>query len=469
VEHNEQVSVQGETTYSLLWVKDYNGCLAKPEDIAGTATIENLKPTTNAGDDFLACGLSSELAAISDKGTGTWTSEHPEVSLSAINDPNSGVNVTEQGTYTLTWTENNNGCENSDQVEIQFKELPSISFEEENAHICQGDEVSFAFTITGNNGPWTLNYSLDEEPQTIDYQDASFSFSASPNQSTTIQMTSLTDQFGCETILTSELSVLVDQMPAPNAGNDKAVCGKEVQLEAQMSPVAQFGEWQVPTGDILNNETSEPKATYQSTDFGSVTLTWLETNGLCTATDEVTIRFDEEPDAYAGEDITLYNQYETILHAGQPVSSTDEWTGEWYISSGPGSIANPGAKDATISGLKHGEVEILWTVTNGACPPASDAIAITVKGLTYHTGISPNGDGVNDSFYIKGAHTIPRNELLIFDQSGKVVFQQNDLEEGNLWDGRDSDGNPLENGIYYFIFRGDGIDPVKDYIVIKRN
>ncbi|WP_025006752.1 hypothetical protein [Marinilabilia salmonicolor] len=224
-EHSEQVSVQGETTYSVLWVKDGNGCPAKPEDLTTTATIQDMKPATNAGDDFLACGLSSELAAISDKGTGTWTSEHPEVSLSAINDPNSAVDVTEQGTYTLTWTENNNGCENSDQVEIQFKELPTITFEKENAHICQGDEASFAFTITGNNGPWALNYSLGEEPQTINYQDASSSLSTSPVQSTTIQMTSLTDQFGCETILTSELSVLVDQMPAPNAGNDKAVCG----------------------------------------------------------------------------------------------------------------------------------------------------------------------------------------------------------------------------------------------------
>lgn len=468
-EHSEQVSVQGETTYSLLWVKDSNGCMSRTEDLTGAATIVDLQPQTDAGADFLACGLASELAAINDKGTGTWSSDYPEISISSVNDPQSPVEASEQGTYTLTWTENNNGCVNSDNIEIRFKELPTISFDQENAHICEGDEANFPFLISGNNGPWTLNYNLGEEPNSINYQNAFSSLSVSPGQTTDVLLTTITDQFGCETALTTNLSVLVDQKPTPNAGNDKSVCGLEVQLNAEMSVSAQYGEWQFPTGSILNNESNDPDATYQSTSWGPVTLTWLETNGLCTATDEVTIRFDEPPVVYAGEDLTLYNQYETTLRAGQPVNSTENWIGEWYIFSGDGSIANPEQKDATISGLKHGTVGIQWTVTNGACPPVSDSLTINVKGLTYHTGISPNNDALNDFFSLKGAHTIPQNQLLIFDQSGKVVYQQNDLDGENDWDGTDNDGNPLENGIYYFIFKGDGIDPVKDYIVIKRN
>ncbi|WP_291861370.1 gliding motility-associated C-terminal domain-containing protein [Marinilabilia sp.] len=467
--YNETVNVQGETTYSLLWVKDSNGCLANPEDLTGEATIVDLKPETNAGTDFLSCGLSTQLSAISDKGTGQWTSVASPITIASVSDPASVVTASEQGVYTMTWTENNNGCENSDQVEVQFIEMPSISFENIETRICEGSEASIPFTIGGNNSPWTLNYSINEEAQSVTYQSPTSALISAPTETTNIHLTSISDQFSCVSELGNELSIIVDQMPTPFAGNDTAVCGLQIDLNGSMSPSAQHGEWQITSGNILNNEINNPAATYQQSTWGETTLTWIETNGLCTATDDVRVRFDEPPVAFAGEDLTLYNQYETILRAGQPVSYTENWVGEWYISSGPGIIANPGDQNATLTGLKHGTVNLEWSVTNGVCPEVSDNLTITVKGLTYYTGISPlPKDNRNDYFSIKGAHTIPQNELVIFDQSGAVVFKKSNLEEGNQWEGVDADGNPLENGIYYFIFKGDGIDPVKDYIVIKR-
>jgi gliding motility-associated-like protein len=95
-------------------------------------------------------------------------------------------------------------------------------------------------------------------------------------------------------------------------------------------------------------------------------------------------------------------------------------------------------------------------------------MTITVKDLTYYTGISPNNDGRNDFFRIRGAHTIPGNELIVFDQNGQIVYRKRNLEEGNTWDATERDGSPVKDGIYYFIFKGEGIKTIKDYIVIKR-
>ena len=82
-------------------------------------------------------------------------------------------------------------------------------------------------------------------------------------------------------------------------------------------------------------------------------------------------------------------------------------------------------------------------------------------------------DGKNDYFNIKGAEDIPKNELIVFDQNGKVVYRKKDFKTGpddyQGWNGTGLDGKPLESGIYYFIFKGKGIETIQDYLIIKRH
>ncbi|PWE01173.1 T9SS type B sorting domain-containing protein [Marinilabilia rubra] len=468
---NETTLVSGETTFTYNQVIDTNGCHAKPEDISGEAVVVDLQPNTNAGEDQISCGLSYELQAIPHKGTGIWTVDNPvNVDINAPSEPNSTTTSTGQGTYVFTWTENNQGCENSDQVQIQFIEYSSVNLEVTKETVCQGDEASFPFTATGTNGPWTLTYQTDGSLSTFDFSESSATLTLSPDQTSIYEIVSITDDLGCVANLDNQLEVQVDQMPTPFAGNDTAVCGLQVELNDSTSEVAQSGQWAQADGTFENNDAENPTVVFNSNIWGEQILTWEETNGLCNASDQVTIRFDEPPIADAGADHTLYHQYQTTLRAKAPITSQGEWFGEWYIQGGSGEIADPTQQETLLSGLKHGETVIEWSVTNGACKtPATDTLTLTIKGLTYHTGISPNQDGINDFFKVKGAHTIPNNELIVFDQNGQVVFRRQNLEEGNQWDGRDLDGEPLNNGIYYFIFEGEGIEALKDYIVIKRN
>jgi len=69
---------------------------------------------------------------------------------------------------------------------------------------------------------------------------------------------------------------------------------------------------------------------------------------------------------------------------------------------------------------------------------------------------TPNGDGVNEIFYIKGLRNYPKAMLTVFDQWGHVVYKS-PLGYQNDWDGTQQygpgyfKGSPLIEGLYYYI------------------
>jgi len=85
-------------------------------------------------------------------------------------------------------------------------------------------------------------------------------------------------------------------------------------------------------------------------------------------------------------------------------------------------------------------------------------------------GFSPNGDGINETFVIKG---LPdgENELIIYNRWGNKVYENADYD--NTWDGtanRGSNGNnKLPQGTYYYIMTLKGTDnkPFTGFIVLQ--
>lgn len=67
--------------------------------------------------------------------------------------------------------------------------------------------------------------------------------------------------------------------------------------------------------------------------------------------------------------------------------------------------------------------------------------------------ISPNGDMINDTWSWRN----PEDELKqvqIFSKWGELVWESTILDEENSWDGRDSNGNDLPIGVYFYIIEG---------------
>jgi gliding motility-associated-like protein len=83
---------------------------------------------------------------------------------------------------------------------------------------------------------------------------------------------------------------------------------------------------------------------------------------------------------------------------------------------------------------------------------------------------TPNGDGVNDVFEIRGIEDYPDHDLKIFNKRGHKVFENS----GGLvsWNGRSTsvldfgNGQLPEDTYYYVLDLGDGSDLIKGYVYI---
>jgi gliding motility-associated-like protein len=176
----------------------------------------------------------------------------------------------------------------------------------------------------------------------------------------------------------------------------------------------------------------------------------------------VVVTADELPVADAGSDHILDYVFGTTLDAEIP----EIGTGIWELVSGTGDIFNSAAPSTAVSGLSIGDNVFSWTVTNGACDPVSDQVLIKVNNLLIPTLITPNQDGANDYFVLRGMETLGRTELTVFDRRGLKVYENRDYD--NSWDGLDYNSNPLPDDTYFWVVRADNGVSLSGYIVVRR-
>lgn len=77
--------------------------------------------------------------------------------------------------------------------------------------------------------------------------------------------------------------------------------------------------------------------------------------------------------------------------------------------------------------------------------------------------ITPNNDGKNDFFVIKGIDSRKTNKLVIVNRWGDILFEQS--EYTNEWDGRDKNKNKLPRGTYYYFF-SNGSDKIQGFVEV---
>ncbi|MCB9353539.1 MAG: gliding motility-associated C-terminal domain-containing protein [Lewinellaceae bacterium] len=71
------------------------------------------------------------------------------------------------------------------------------------------------------------------------------------------------------------------------------------------------------------------------------------------------------------------------------------------------------------------------------------------SGIQMPTGLSPNGDNLNDVFVVKGIEKCKEVSLTVYNRWGNVVFHQDQYD--NTWGGTNQSGNDLPQGTYYIL------------------
>ncbi len=140
-----------------------------------------------------------------------------------------------------------------------------------------------------------------------------------------------------------------------------------------------------------------------------------------------------------------------------------------------------------ISDPMFGTVELsddntfIYTAENGSCgeedmfiyyiansygmDTATVHINIACEDINIYTGFSPNSDGVNDVFTIRGIENYPDNELSIYNRWGNMVYAKEGYS--NEWGG-DWEGNPLPDGTYFYVLTDGKGNTYSGYIQIHR-
>ena len=107
------------------------------------------------------------------------------------------------------------------------------------------------------------------------------------------------------------------------------------------------------------------------------------------------------------------------------------------------------ALDCDGDGLTNGEEVLNGSDPLNACSPKP------CDEFDIPEAFSPDGDGVNETFIIKGVDNFPGNTLIIFNRWGNEVYNVTDYD--NMWSGTSTSklnvaGDKLPTGTYYYIF-----------------
>ncbi|HRP80296.1 MAG TPA: choice-of-anchor L domain-containing protein [Flavobacteriales bacterium] len=149
---------------------------------------------------------------------------------------------------------------------------------------------------------------------------------------------------------------------------------------------------------------------------------------------------------YGGSDGSI------ALHAG---GGTPPYSYAW----------NDGASSDPRNGLAAGTYTVTITDANG-CTLELVIHLTQPDALDMPTGFTPNGDGHNDTFIVRGIDGFPNNQLTVFNRWGNVVFDQ--LRYNNDWRGENQQGQALPNGTYFVVLRLTPELILQNYVDLRR-
>ena len=185
-------------------------------------------------------------------------------------------------------------------------------------------------------------------------------------------------------------------------------------------------------------------ATIDSSIVGTSTYTFTPTGGQCAAQGTLTV-------VIVAKEAVTFESLEACANASVdfPTVSVEgyELSGSWSPSS--------------INTSSVGSQTYVFT-PNDVCY-AQATLTVETVICTIQKGISPNGDGLNDSFDLSAFNV---KILQIFNRYGKKVYSRGNYS--NEWFGQADNGNELPDGTYYYVIEFNDLPSKTGWIYINR-
>lgn len=358
------------------------------------------------------------------------------------------LNPTVPDTYTYTLTASSAYCLNKEiSATFTVYEIPSPEFSfTPNAEICTGEVISFLYgdDPAGKTFEWDFddNATSQQTNPTYTYDNPG-----------SYQVSLKVDQYICSD--DTSIVINIDPLPAPDfiADVDSACLPVEVFFTNLSTDVANGAQYLWSFGD--GNESQAAGSTsheYTSAGIYTVSLT-IHNTDRCAATTTIPnmIQVNANPKAAFEADpwISTLDAPDIFF---QDSTISDDPIGDYLWDFGDGSTSTD--KNPTHTYSQPGEFEVfLITKTIHGCADTTFAtVVITLEiKLYFPNAFTPNNDGLNDVFEIKGT-PITDYHIYIYDRTGTQVWSAHDFE--TQWDGKDQHGNAVQAGTYVYKIMG---------------
>ncbi|WP_183559846.1 PKD-like domain-containing protein [Mucilaginibacter sp. SP1R1] len=359
-------------------------------------------------------------------------------------------NVTEANAGTYSLSVSLNGCSSIAGTTTVVVNQPPQAQAGPNQLVCTTiTSVQLAGIISGgtNTGIWSSSGTGTFSPAS-NQLNAQYIPSAQDKNNESVKLTlSSTSKDDC-TIATSDMTITFGPSPADDAGPDQEVCAQDaaVPLNGKIF-IAGGSKWTSsgtgtfsPSADQLDASYIPTKADVQN---GSVTITLTATSAdqCYIATDDLKIKFTPPPTVNAGG-ITYVLKNKTVTL--NPVVSDDNVQ---YLWSPNINISNTQIKNPVITGDVDRTYTLQVTDIRG-CVTQSVVFVKVSPDITVPNTFTPNGDGYNDIWEIKGLIAYQDAIVDIFNRYGTKLFHS--VGYSTPWDGT-YNGQMLPSGTYYYI------------------
>ena len=356
-------------------------------------------------------------------GAGSWTvlgSPVPSPTFSS-NNLNPTLTFSGYGIFSLIYTEN--GCSDSDTIVVNWAAKPTFGIISD-FFVCPGmiEHISIKDSINMLSNSWGIN------PPSADTL-----FSTNINAGT--YNVHLVNVNGCA----NDTSFTVTSQPPVVLNYSPAVCYDTMEMNFNVGP-SLVGQWTY----IPPNSSSS--AVFRNIDslntgikingYGTYQFIFTESSA-CQDDDTLTVTFT--PGVYFNLEDTLK------LCQGSVVTLVPEIFLPQFVTS---MLWSTNDMTPTIDVTKKGYY--VFTISN-SCETMIDSVYIAEKvcDIEMPNVFSPNGDGINDLYHIKGDDEIFKEfHIVIVNRWGNIVKQYEDPT--GTWDGTDASGNYVNAGVYFY-------------------
>ena len=357
------------------------------------------------------------------------------------------LNPTIPDTYTYTLTASSDYCIDK-QVSKEFTVFPTplstFNFTPDN-EACTGEDIIFTYS-GGNPDRFTWDFgdgntSSDRNPVHA-YQDAN-----------TYTVSLHVDQHICSSDSTAQITI--NPLPSVDFTPD--------QLGGCMPVVVQFSDHTLDAfpgadytwnfGDGTSSNDRNPVHEYTQAGNYQVSLQVKNTERcLDSFVYPERIAVNPNPEAIASADpylTTLDTPEIAFFNLSESDSTIVNYT--WDFGDGSPTVGDENPTHIFQTAGDY-DVQLIVVTTNGCESDTTIQVGLTefVK-MFFPNAFSPNGDGLNDVFEIKGTPIADFN-LYIYDRWGGQIFSSHDFE--TKWEGNNMSGDPVPAGVYLYQVTG---------------